>query len=127
MCNLAVLALLLIAAGCSGGDTDEGVMNPPDGNNDNNNGNNPPPAGPVSYQDDIRVIIQNNCTSCHSNPPTQNAPMSLTTYNEVRNAMENRGLITRINSSSNPMPPTGRLPQATRQLIEDWEALGFPE
>lgn len=119
--NLIMLGLLIFAVGCSGGDNNEGVMNPPDEDN------NDPVPGSVTYQDDIRIIVQNNCTSCHSNPPTQQAPMSLTTYDEVRNAVNNRRLLNRINSSTAPMPPTGLLPQATRQLFEDWVDLGFPE
>ena len=124
---LFLMGLLIIGVGCSSSDTNEGVMNPP--NNDNNSGDtgNNPPTAAVSYQDDIRIIIQNNCISCHSDPPRQSAPMPLTTLIEVRSAVMNRGLLTRINSTSNPMPPVGRMPAATRQLIQDWVDLGFPE
>lgn len=123
--NLIMLGLLILAVSCSGGDNNEGVMNPPDNNPDD--GNNDPVPGSVTYQDDIRIIVQGNCTSCHSDPPTQQAPMSLTTYDDVRNAVNNRGLLSRINSTTAPMPPTGRLPLATRQIFEDWVDLGFPE
>lgn len=122
---LSGLALLLAA--CSGGDTNEGVMETPPPSNNPGDGNNDPPPGPISYQEDIRIIIQSNCTSCHSDPPTQDAPMALTTYEAVRSAVNNRGLLTRINSTTSPMPPTGRLPAATRQIIEDWVDLGFAE
>jgi hypothetical protein len=124
--NLIMVGLLIFALGCSGSDNNEGLMDPPENNNPDN-GDNEPMPGTVTYQDDISVIVQSNCTSCHSNPPTQNAPMSLTTYNDVRDAVENRGLLSRINSTTSPMPPTGRLPSATRQLFEDWADLEFPE
>ena len=121
-----VLALLLLAS-CSSSDTSEGVMEPR--NNSQNPGDDSPTpnTGSVTYTDDIRLVMQSNCTSCHSNPPTQNAPMPLTTLSEVMSAINSRGLLSRINSTSNPMPPTGRLPAATRQLIADWADLGFPE
>ena len=128
--KLVIICIFLALAGCSSSDTNEGVMPPPDSTNnppaDDDDDDNTPPAS-VSWQDDIRLIIQNNCTTCHSDPPRNQAPMSLVTYDDVRNAVENRGLLGRINSTSNPMPPTGRLPAATRQLIEDWADLGFEE
>lgn len=126
--NRFILMLsLLLLAGCSSSDTTEGTMEPENNSqypDDNSAATNP---GAVTYSGDIRPIIQSNCTSCHSNPPTQNAPMSLTILAEVRSAINNRGLLSRINSTTNPMPPTGRLPSETRQLIADWADLGFPE
>ncbi|MDH3697559.1 MAG: hypothetical protein OER83_03205 [Flavobacteriaceae bacterium] len=86
-----------------------------------------PNSNELTYVGTIRSIINSNCTSCHGNPPTNNAPMPLTTYSEVRGAVETRNLLGRINSSTNPMPPTGQLPSGTRQLIEDWVDLGMPE
>jgi uncharacterized membrane protein len=124
---LIPILMSLFLAGCSSSDTSEGTMEPRN-NSPSPDDNSPTPnPGAVTYSDDIRLVMQSNCTSCHSDPPTQNAPMSLTTLEEVRSAINNRGLLTRINSSSNPMPPTGRLPAATRQLIADWADLGFPE
>ena len=91
-------------------------------NNNNNNNNNA-----LTYVGSIRNIINSNCTSCHSDPPSNGAPMPLTTYSDVRAAVETRNLLGRLNSTTNPMPPTGQLPNDTRQLIEDWVDLGMPE
>ncbi len=125
---LFLSCLTLLLAGCSSSDTSEGVMSPPDNNNNSgDDGSSDAPPAEVTYQDDIRLIIQNNCTSCHSDPPVRNAPMSLVTYFEVVDAVDNRGLLSRINSASNPMPPAGRMPAATRQKIEDWIDLGLPQ
>ncbi|WP_143542407.1 hypothetical protein [Robiginitalea sediminis] len=122
-----VLCLLLIGMSCSGGDNEEGV--PPENNNTNNPTPNPDPdtSADLSYADDIRPIFTANCNSCHGDPPTQQAPMSLTTLQEVISAVNDRNLLTRLNSASSPMPPAGRLPLATRQLIADWVDQGFPE
>lgn len=88
---------------------------------------NDPVTEDLTYDADIKAIIDGNCISCHGNPPTNNAPMSLESYNDVTNAVDNRGLLNRINSTTNPMPPGGRMPSATRQLIEDWINQGMPE
>jgi hypothetical protein len=53
--------------------------------------------------------------------------MSLTSYSLVKNAVENRGLIGRINSASNPMPQGGLMSQANRDLIQQWKDDGLLE
>ena len=40
----------------------------------------------VTYQD-VKPIIDNNCLNCHSNPTQNGAPMSLATYEEVKNSV----------------------------------------
>ncbi len=119
--NLGLLLLISGLMGCSSSDNSEGV--PLDDPNNNGGAN----AMDLTYTSDIRPIIQANCLSCHGNPPTNNAPMSLTTYALVKSAVETRGLVNRINSSVNPMPPDGRMPSVTRQMITDWVNQGFPE
>lgn len=81
----------------------------------------------ITYDSDIKSIMSNNCTNCHGTPTTNGAPMSLTTYDEVKEAVENRGLIVRINSATNPMPQSGLLPQVSRDLIQQWEDDGLLE
>lgn len=81
----------------------------------------------ITYDANIKSIINNNCTVCHGNPTTQGAPMSLTNYTEVKSALETRDLIGRINSSSNPMPQSGLMSQANRDLIQQWKDDGLLE
>ena len=82
----------------------------------------------VTYTEHIKPIIDSNCTGCHSTPPTNGAPMSLTTYQSVKNAVQNDGLI-QIISSQDPgsmMPPGGpRLPQNKIDLIIQWQTDGL--
>ena len=106
----------LLLTSCSSSDDDA------DMNMDNMDNNNE-----LTYVGSIRSIINSNCTGCHGNPPSNGAPMPLTTYLEVRSAVETRNLLARLNSTTNPMPPTGQLPNSTIQLIEDWVDLGMPE
>lgn len=112
----AIVFLSILFYGCSSSGGDEEPMPDPD-----------PMGGPITYQSDVRPIITANCLSCHSDPPANNAPMPLTTYSDVRGAVETRGLLNRINSTTNPMPPSGRMPASTRQVIEDWVDQGFLE
>jgi len=80
---------------------------------------------------DIKPTIDNACLSCHGNPPENGAPMSLVTYDNVKDAVLNRGLLDRINKNEGEdgMMPLGgpRLPQATIDLIFQWEEDGLLE
>lgn len=85
----------------------------------------------ITYTEHIRPIIQNNCVKCHANPPLNGAPMSLTTYSDVKNAVQNRGLLDRIQrleGEPGAMPLGGpRLPQTLIDLIVEWNAEGLKE
>lgn len=85
----------------------------------------------ISYVQDIKPIIENNCLFCHTNPPQNGAPMSLVTLLDVRNAIENRGLLDRISrpQGSDGMMPNGgtRLPQTSIDIIIKWRDDGFSD
>lgn len=85
----------------------------------------------LSYTDDIKSIIDNNCISCHAATPINGAPMSLTTYENVKNAIQTKGLIDRISRDQDAvgMMPNGgtRLPQETIDKISAWASQGFKE
>jgi len=86
--------------------------------------------GSVNYEDNIKPIINSNCVSCHNTPPVNGAPMSLITYSNVKNAVENNDLIGRIstNDLSEVMPFGGpRLPQNLIDLLILWEQGGLIE
>ncbi|NER18474.1 hypothetical protein [Spongiivirga citrea] len=80
-----------------------------------------------TFTADIQGIMAGNCTGCHASTPTNGAPMSLVTYNQVVDAVNNRNLVSRINSTTAPMPQTGRMNATLRQTIEDWVNAGMPE
>ena len=83
----------------------------------------------IKYSTDIASIISTNCLSCHTSPPVNGAPMQLTTYDDVKNAILNRGLIDRISRAQGTvgmMPEGGsRMPQATIDKIIKWQTDGF--
>ncbi len=84
----------------------------------------------VTYQD-VTSIFNDNCLNCHSNPPQNGAPMSLSSFNDVMNAILNRGLIDRIsrNDGANGLMPLGgpRLSQQSIDLIVQWNEDGLLE
>ena len=83
-----------------------------------------PSADPVTYSGTVKGIIDGKCVGCHANPPTNNAPMALVTYDNVKDAVTDRGLIGRVEDGS--MPPAGTdLTSAQIQFIKDWQAGGF--
>ncbi|MBJ6367088.1 hypothetical protein [Snuella sedimenti] len=87
----------------------------------------PDPTDGVTYDADIKSIMTSDCTSCHGSTPTQNAPMSLVTYAQVKANVDK--IITRVNSSSNPMPPSPNSPlsQSEKNLIQQWKDDGLLE
>lgn len=85
----------------------------------------------VTYSQNIAAIINANCIVCHAATPVNGAPMSLTTYANVRQAVLERGLLDRIsrdNGEPGLMPNGGpRLPQNSIDLINQWNAQGLEE
>jgi hypothetical protein len=85
----------------------------------------------VSYNENVKPIINNNCISCHGTIPANGAPMSLATYQNVKDAVLNRGLIDRISRGEGEpghMPLGGpRLPQNLINIIIQWQSEDFPE
>lgn len=92
---------------------------------------NPVVLNTTKYLQDVKPIIDNNCNSCHGATPSNGAPMSLVTYAQVKEAVQNRGLLDRISRTQGApgmMPNLGtRLPQATIDLIIDWNTDGLLE
>jgi uncharacterized membrane protein len=85
----------------------------------------------VTYTNTVKTIIDNNCIYCHGVTPTNGAPMSLTTYQNVKDAVQNRGLLDRISraqGASGMMPSGGtRLPQAVIDQVFAWSSQGLNE
>lgn len=100
-------------------------------NNSEDDLTNPVVLNTTKYMQDIKPIIDNNCVSCHGAIPSNGAPMSLVTYAQVKEALQNRGLLDRISRAQGApgmMPNLGtRLPQATIDLIIDWNTDGLLE
>lgn len=111
---LFITLLCLVLVSCSN-DSESDLIEPMEENS-------------LSYQTHIQQIFANNCTGCHSDPPVNGAPFALNTYERVKNGVENGNVLTAIKRQtgvSAAMPPSGRLPQTTIDLIEQWADEGF--
>ncbi|MDX8553539.1 hypothetical protein MK851_07880 [Tenacibaculum sp. 1B UA] len=80
----------------------------------------------VTYQSDVKAIMDNYCITCHGGPAPQGS-LDLTSFFNTRNAALNRNLVERMNSQTNPMPPNGRLNPQILQLIDKWVEDGLLE
>ena len=67
-------------------------------NNSEDDLTNPIVLGNTRYSENVKPIIDNNCISCHGATPSNGAPMSLVTYAQVKEAVQNRGLLDRISA-----------------------------
>lgn len=85
----------------------------------------------ITYNTVVKSIMNNNCIQCHGATPTNGAPMSLVTYENVKDAVLNNGLIDRMSrgeGTSGAMPLGGpRLPQNVIDQVIQWQNEGFTE
>lgn len=108
----------------------EDIENPDDVENPDDNGEEgeEEEVATVTYVDDIEPIMSAACVACHSSPPINGAPFPLINFSQVRQIAN--GVFNRMNlpnGSPGVMPPSGRLPQATIDLVEQWIDAGTPE
>jgi len=111
---LAISALLL-AQSCTTAIIDEGDI---DGL--------PPITRTVTYQSDVGNIMFNNCITCHGGAAPSDG-LDLSNYQNTKSAAEQRNLIQRMNSVTNPMPPQGLLSPEIRQIMDKWIEDGLLE
>lgn len=84
---------------------------------------NTPITEEVTYNKDVKQIIDANCVSCHS-PGAQ----ALTNYTEVKNNIDNIiDRISRPNGDPLKMPQGGSLSPTQINIITKWKADGLSE
>ncbi|MDN4011875.1 MULTISPECIES: c-type cytochrome [Chryseobacterium] len=84
---------------------------------------NTPITGVVTYNKDVKPIIDANCVSCHSP-----GPEDLRTYSQVKGDID--GIIDRISRANGDplkMPQGGSLSPAQINIITKWKADGLLE
>jgi uncharacterized membrane protein len=122
--TIALTILLAALTSCSSSDTYEDVAGPP-----TTPVTGTTPATTISYTKNVKSIIDGNCVSCHSSGRSA-AFRPLTTYAEVKAAVESAGLLNRIQLQSGQqglMPQGGRMSQANIDLIVKWNTDGLKE
>lgn len=123
--TIALTILLAALASCSDSDTYQEIEKPP---TDPGTGT-PPPATTITYVKNIKSIIDGNCIGCHSNGGAASF-RHLTTYAEVKDAVQTAGLLSRIQLQSGEqghMPKGGIMSQANIDLIIKWNTDGLKE
>ena len=122
------MILLAVFTSCSDSDTVQEIETPTNPTSPTNpNPTNPTTA--ISYSKDVKSIIDGNCISCHSSGRSA-AFRPLTTFAQVKAAVENAGLLNRIQLQSGQqgiMPQGGRMSQANIDLIVKWNTEGLKE
>lgn len=131
MKKLIALTILLAAlTSCSDSDTYQeietptpGTVTPPDP------GTPTQPVTTTNYNTNVKSIIDANCIGCHQSGRSAGF-RPLTTFTEVKAAVENAGLLNRIqlqNGQQGLMPQGGRMSQANIDLILKWNTDGLRE
>ena len=114
MKKLAVIVLFALACGFVSCSSDD-------------DGNMMEPTNSVKYTATIKPIMEASCTSCHGDPLINGAPMMLLTLDQVKEAVQNRNLIGRIEDGSMPPGNAPDLSAAQIQAVKDWEAGNFQD
>lgn len=121
--TIAILILITAISSCSDSDTFEDIE-------DNGGTVAPPPSvTDATYSDNVKTIIDGNCVSCHSSGGAASF-RPLTTFAEVKAAVEDRGLLDRIQKQtgqSGIMPQGGRMSQSNIDLVVKWSTDGLKE
>ncbi len=77
----------------------------------------------VTYNKDVKPIIEANCVSCHSP-----GALALTDYNQVKNNIDNIiDRISRPNGDPAKMPQGGSLSPVQINIITKWKTTGLTE
>lgn len=82
---------------------------------------------------DVQSVLESNCTSCHGDPPSSAAPMSLVTYADLTAPSQLGGSIAqraylRMTATTSPMPPgvPGQVSAADVATYKAWLDAGTP-
>lgn len=122
---LALTILMAVFASCSDSDTYQDIETP----TDPGTGNPTEPTVAITYTKNVKSIIDANCIGCHQSGRSAGF-RPLTTYAEVKAAVESAGLLNRIQLQTGQqgiMPQAGRMAQANIDLIVKWNTDGLKE
>jgi hypothetical protein len=85
-------------------------------------------VGAMSYDQEIKTILDNNCIACHSGAGA-NADVHLDSYQGVYDVATNGQLVgaTWHEATYTPMPPNYQLDSCSLVQIKKWVLAGAPE
>ncbi len=90
--------------------------------------------GPDELPCDVRAVLEDACTQCHSDPPTSNAPHALVARSDFFAASsvdgESLGVraLARLHDTQHPMPPLSEPAASAAEVatLDAWLAAGMP-
>lgn len=109
--KITYFLLITLIASCSSDSTEDIIDQPKD------------PIGEITYTSHVKSIIDSKCVGCHANPPKNGAPSSFVNFTQVDG--KSSGILKRMDGGT--MPPSGRLPQETVDIIKEWIKQGKKE
>ena len=79
-----------------------------------------------TYVKDFKPLIESKCIGCHGAATSQAQYPPLDTYIQVKTATEAGNILCRINGACGEvMPPSGKLPQTSIDIIKKWSVTGY--
>ncbi|WP_289661111.1 cytochrome c [Flavobacterium panacagri] len=126
--TIVLTILVAVFASCSDSDTFQDIEGTTP-TTPTNPTNPTTPTTSVTYTKDVKSIIDANCISCHASGRSASF-RPLTTFAQVKAAVENAGLLSRIQLQTGQqgiMPQAGRMAQANIDLIVKWNTDGLKE
>lgn len=84
-----------------------------------------------SYVKNLEPLLRSNCTGCHAKGSANEQEPYLTDYELAKSATASGNLICRLEAGAScggaqgVMPPSGKLPQATIDLVKLWKDQGY--
>ena len=126
---IAFTILLAVLTSCSDSDTYQDIETPKDPVVTPGPGTTPDPVAATTYTKNAKSIIDANCISCHQSGRSA-AFRPLTTFAQVKAAVESAGLLNRIQLQAGQqglMPQGGRMSQANIDAIVKWNTDGLKE
>ena len=82
----------------------------------------------ITYTQHVQPILDTSCATsgCH-NASSNTAGLVLETYDQAKDAFENRFALGRMQSQGASMPPSGNLPSTSIDIIRNWKDQGYLE
>ncbi len=91
------------------------------------------PAAADGLPCDVAKVLASSCTDCHGARPTNGAPSSLVTYEDVTARSKDdpsetvaQASLDRMKATKKPMPPDGKISAADIAVFEKWVGAGMP-
>lgn len=118
---ILLLSAVLVSSCTNDSESDLLIVDDTEGTDNGGDGENGDDV--ITFTADIQPIISSNCLGCHSSPPRNGAPFPLVTFDQV--SARSGGIFNAVDAGT--MPPSGRIPQALVDLIDQWIQDGLVE